>query len=54
LQKLRNSLIFLFFILFLAGCVSKHGIRLDYYDECNEYYDASGIYHKDCNDLLEF
>jgi hypothetical protein len=36
--------------LFL-GCVNRTGISAKYYaNECNEYYDVQGYYHKDCND----
>ncbi len=36
-------------LLFFSGCVGKRGISVKYYDECNEYYDLQGFYHKDCN-----
>lgn len=38
--------IFLFF-----GCANRTGISAKYYaNECSEYYDVQGYYHKDCKD----
>ena len=45
------KIILLIFILFLlSGCISKRGVSLQYYNDCKEYYDLQGFYHKDCND----
>ena len=36
--------------LFL-GCFNRTGISAKYYaNECSEYYDMQGFYHKDCKD----
>ena len=39
------------------GCVYKNecGYSTKYYNQCTEYYDSMGIYHKDCpdNDLVD-
>lgn len=43
--------------LFLfSGCVNKHGISLQYYSDCKEYYDLQGYYHKECgeDDLITY
>ena len=33
----------------ISGCfVNERGISNRCYDDCHEYYDASGTYHKDC------
>lgn len=50
---------FIFLLAFLAfmlsGCVNKRGISAKYYNDCSEYYDSKGYYHKDCDEnLLEF
>jgi len=37
-------------LFFLSACVNKHGISLQYYSECKEYYDLQGYYHKDCGE----
>ena len=29
--------------------MNERGISLSYYNNCNEYYDLQGYYHKDCN-----
>lgn len=39
------STLFLF-----SACVNKHGISLQYYSECKEYYDLQGYYHKECGE----
>ncbi len=39
-------------IIFLFnGClyVNDRGISTRYYNDCREYYDAMGIYHKKCD-----
>jgi hypothetical protein len=41
--------------LMFSGCVNKRGISAKYYNDCNEYYDSKGYYHKDCDEnLIEF
>ena len=37
-------------IIFFSGCISKRGISTKYYNDCNEYYDYQGYYHKKCDD----
>ncbi len=39
-----------------SGCVNKHGISLQPYDDCKEYYDFQGFYHKECGekDIISF
>jgi hypothetical protein len=51
-----KSIIFLIITITLfTGCMNKRGISSKYYNECREYYDASGYYHKTCDDnLVEF
>ncbi len=41
----------LFFLLplFLSGCFNDRGVSLKYYNDCEEYYDAQGYYHKQCD-----
>lgn len=34
--------------LIFSACANKHGISLQPYDDCKEYYDFQGYYHKDC------
>lgn len=49
-----KKLIILIAIIF-SSCASKDGIRLHYYEDCNEYYDAAGVYHKECpNNIIDF
>ena len=41
----------------LGGClyVNDRGIDNHYYNDCKEYYDSMGIYHKTCDEnLVEF
>ena len=43
-------------IFLFNGCVNKHGISLNYYSDCEEYYDLQGYYHKDCgkDDIITY
>jgi len=51
-------------LLLLQGCVYFHedgngnhrfGVSTHKYRDCVEYYDAAGIYHRDCNeDLINY
>ena len=43
--------IFFLVTFFLQGCIYKNekGFSTTYYNDCVEYYDAQGIYHKKCN-----
>ncbi len=41
----------------LTGClyVNNRGIDNRYYNDCKEYYDSMGIYHKTCDkNLIEY
>jgi len=44
------KIFFFFLLLFLSGCVNKHGVSLKYYSDCKEYYDVQGFYHHECGD----
>jgi len=45
----KISLLALVLVIF-NGCVNKRGISLKYYNDCEEYYDMQGYYHKKCDD----
>ena len=41
----------------LGGClyVNDRGIDNHYYNDCKEYYDSMGVYHKTCDkNLIEY
>lgn len=38
--------------IFLTGCFNDRGISLRYYNDCEEYYDVQGYYHKKCDKNL--
>ena len=40
--------------LLFSGClyVNDRGIDTHYYNDCKEYYDGMGIYHKTCDENL--
>ncbi len=42
--------------LFFTGCLNKHGISIQYYSDCEEYYDMQGYYHKVCgkDDIISY
>ena len=31
-----------------VACLNDRGVTTKYYNECKEYYDATGVYHKEC------
>jgi predicted GNAT superfamily acetyltransferase len=41
--------LFIVSIFLLSGCVNRRGISATYYNDCHEYYDVRGYYHKDCD-----
>ena len=44
-----------FMLLLLSGCVNERGISARYYNDCREYYDLQGYYHKECDEnLIEY
>ena len=51
---MRNMMKYIPMILIpflFAGCFNRSGISAKYYaNECNEYYDMQGYYHKECKD----
>ncbi len=43
--------------LFFTGCLyfNDRGVSTHLYNRCHEYYDAYGIYHKECDpNLLDY
>ncbi|MEA2099485.1 MAG: hypothetical protein U9P72_05070 [Campylobacterota bacterium] len=44
--------IFILTLIFFTACVSREGISLKYHNECKEYYDMQGYYHKKCDDSM--
>ena len=53
---MKILLILVISILF-TGCIyfNDRGISNEYYNECHEYYDSMGIYHKSCDkNLIEY
>ena len=48
---MKNLILVLILPFFLSGCLYINngvGLTTFQYDKCKEYYDADGIYHKDC------
>ncbi len=47
-------LLMLFILFLFNGCLylNDRGISTTYYNDCHEYYDALGIYHKKCDKNL--
>jgi len=53
---MKKILILILPFLF-SGClyVNDRGIDTHYYNDCKEYYDSMGIYHKTCDEnLIEY
>lgn len=38
--------------LLFSGCFNERGVSLKYYNNCEEYYDMQGYYHKQCDKNL--
>jgi len=52
-----KKLLILILPFLLSGCVyvNDRGIDTRYYNDCKEYYDSMGVYHKSCDEnLIEF
>jgi len=51
---MKNALIFTLLGLMLNGCIylNERGVSGRYYNECREFYDATGTYHKECDENL--
>jgi len=52
-----KKLLILILPLLFSGClyVNDRGIDTHYYNDCKEYYDSMGIYHKSCDEnLIEY
>ncbi len=55
-NRMKILLIFIIPLLF-NGClyVNDRGISGEYYNDCHEYYDSMGVYHKKCDEnIVEF
>ncbi len=50
MKTLARILFFSALAAMLGGCVflNDRGVTTKYYNECKEYYDATGVYHKEC------
>ena len=42
---------YLIFCFIFCSCVNEDGVSLRYYDDCKEYYDVLGVYHKECDNI---
>ena len=51
---MKKALIFIIISLLFSGClyVNDRGVSTRLYNDCKEYYDATGMYHKDCDENL--
>lgn len=49
-QMKKYTLLLLPFIV--SGCFNDRGVSLKYYNDCEEYYDVQGYYHKKCDKNL--
>lgn len=50
MKTLAQILFFSALAVMLGGCVflNDRGVTTKYYNECKEYYDATGAYRKEC------
>ena len=50
---LRISIFLITILTFLlSGCVNRRGVSAKYYNDCHEYYDSKGYYHKECDENM--
>ena len=47
-----KAIVFFLTVLIFSGCFNDRGISLRYYNNCEEYYDAQGYYHRKCDDNI--
>ncbi|MBR8462040.1 hypothetical protein KDE13_00670 [Campylobacter sp. faydin G-140] len=47
---MKNVIILTLIPLFFSGCLflNERGVSTHYYNDCKEYYDATGTYQKEC------
>lgn len=51
----KQILFFTLITLLFSACANERGISARYYNDCKEYYDLQGHYHKDCPDnIIEY
>jgi len=51
----KNIILLMIPLIFFSACVNKRGVSSSFYNDCREYYDARGYYHKDCDEnLIDF
>lgn len=55
-NRMKKYYLLLLLLPFLfAGCANERGLSLRYYNDCEEYYDAQGYYHKQCDkNILDY
>ncbi|MBL0686924.1 MAG: hypothetical protein JJV95_05625 [Sulfurospirillum sp.] len=52
-----KKILILILPFFLNGCLyfNDRGLDNRYYNDCKEYYDGMGIYHKECDEnVIEY
>ena len=49
---IKFILIWLFALIMFSGCFNERGVSMRYYNDCEEFYDSQGYYHKKCDDNL--
>lgn len=46
---MNHKIICLIALIGFTGCMNERGISMRYYNDCEEYYDVQGYYHKKCD-----
>lgn len=50
-----KKILFILPVIFSACYVNERGVSARYYNDCREFYDASGMYHKLCDEnIIDF
>ncbi|MBE2985392.1 hypothetical protein CCAL9344_03600 [Campylobacter sp. RM9344] len=50
MNKFLKILLLMLIVFVFNGCIflNERGISTQYYNDCKEYYDATGTYRKEC------
>lgn len=49
---MKHTLLLTITLLMISGCFNERGVSMRYYNDCEEYYDAQGYYHKKCDENI--
>lgn len=55
MTSMKHTLFLIIPLVLFSGCFNDRGISARYYNDCEEYYDSQGYYHKKCDpNMVEY